>query len=199
MNGESLWEATPAVDYMREAGRDGHPSHDWVTERLAALYPESPFDLLDCGVMSGVTYERLRRAGMPVNYVGIDIAERIVEDCRSRFPEASWRRMSITDLAFEDLAFDVVNCRHILGHLPYYETALREAFRVSRRHVFVCLFQVPREPERLLRRETKDGYIWLNRYAPGPLEELLGRLSSNVECSDVAYERRMNRIYHCIK
>src|ERR1700733_7378817 len=125
----SLWRTTTDVDFMREKGRDDDPSHRWVTERLAGLDVARPFSLLDCGVMSGVTYRELRRAGLPVDYVGIDIGAPVIDACRAEFPEAGWYEMSVVDLAFSDNSFQVVNCRHVLEHLPYYETAVREMFR----------------------------------------------------------------------
>jgi ubiquinone/menaquinone biosynthesis C-methylase UbiE len=186
------------MDYMREASRANHPSHDIVTDLICAQYPDIPFRLLDCGVLSGVTYHRFREARVPIKYTGIDIGEAILA-CRRAYPEAAWEQMSVTDLAFPDGSFEVVNCRHLLECLPYYETAVREAFRVASRHVAICLFQVPREPEVLLRRETTEGYIWLNRYAPGPLEALLKSLSESVEIIDASAGRRTDRIYFCAK
>jgi ubiquinone/menaquinone biosynthesis C-methylase UbiE len=134
-----------------------------------------------------------------VNYVGIDLSDTVLADCRQRFPQARWEHGSVLDLAYTAEAFDVVYARHLLDHLPYYETAVREMFRVARHAVMICLFQVPAEPERLLRRETANGYIWLNRYAPGPFEALLDSLSVSVEAQDVSMARRIDRLYFCAK
>ncbi|MFD5434873.1 class I SAM-dependent methyltransferase [Kitasatospora sp. NPDC127067] len=184
---------------MSEESRAGHPSHAVVTERIAALHGEEPFELLDCGVISTVTYRHLLTAGLEVDYTGIDINEAAIDDCRGLHPEARWEQMSVTDLTFPEGSFDVVNCRHVLESLPYYETAVRELFRVSRRTVVICMFQVPRETEVLLRRETADGYIWLNRYAAGPFEALLHSLSESVEIIDVPADHRRNQVYLCTK
>jgi 2-polyprenyl-3-methyl-5-hydroxy-6-metoxy-1,4-benzoquinol methylase len=194
---ESIWTATSDVAYMRSDGRGDHPSHDTVIDWLREQYADGPVSVLDCGVMSGVTYERLAAAMPGMNYTGIDVSQAILDDCRARFPDAAWESMSVTDLAYADSSFDVVHCRHLLECLPYYETAVREIFRVARHWVVLCLFQVPAEPEALLRRVTPGGYIWLNRYAPGPLEDLLGRLSSDVSSVDVAQGRKVNRVYFC--
>lgn len=202
---ESVWHLTRELDYMDSDGRGAHPSHGVVTERLRQLHGDQAFSLLDAGVFSGVTYQRLAEAGLSVDYTGIDISEPILEACRQRFPQARWVRMSAMDLSFPDRSFDVVNARHLLEVLPYYETAVRELFRVARKTVVLCLFITPRAPERLMRRVTADdgGYIWFNRCAPGPLEELLHKLSSEVESLDVLDDtpgaRRPNRIYLCTK
>jgi SAM-dependent methyltransferase len=195
----SLWEQTADVDYMRMEGRDDHPSYDWLNQKLMELYGDAAVEFLDCGVMSGTTYTKLRECGLACDYTGIDIGESLVASCRNRFPDARWREMSVTDISFPNGAFDVVNCRHLLEHLPYYETAVREMFRVARRHVAICFFQAPRDPEVLLRRDTAGGYIWLNRYAPAPFEELLTKLAGAVESVDIAHGRRVDRIYFCTK
>ncbi|MGW8526786.1 class I SAM-dependent methyltransferase [Nocardiopsis sp. NPDC055824] len=194
-----LWLRTADVDHMRRDGRDEDPGHAWTAERLGALYPGTSCTLLDCGVMSGVTYAGLRDAGLPVDYTGIDVSPRVLDACRTEHPGARWLEMSVTDLAFGEGSFDVVNSRHLLECLPYYETAVREMFRVARTHVIIGFFQVPRAPEALLRRETDEGYIWLNRYDPGPFEELLHRFSREVETADLRHGPRRSRIYLCTK
>jgi SAM-dependent methyltransferase len=199
MSTQSLWTQTADVGYMAEPERASSPSYATVTDFLRLHYGDRPFSVLDCGVLSGVTYTRVRDAGLAVDYTGIDVSEAVLADCRTRFPEARWQPMSVMDLAYPANSFDMVNCRHLLEHLPYYETALREIFRVAREYVAVCLFQVPRSPEVTLRRETENGYIWLNRYAPEPLEALLGALSAEVERHDVTAGTRTDRVYLCKK
>jgi len=118
--------------------------------------------------MSAVTYEKLQLASLTVDYTGIDRSATVLataaggsRECggAGKHPRPSLRHGDVRRCVREAL----------LEHLPYYETAVREMFRVARDSVVISLFQVPAEPERLLRRETGDGYIWLNRYAPGSL------------------------------
>jgi ubiquinone/menaquinone biosynthesis C-methylase UbiE len=182
---------------MRVKERDRHPSHDLVAGYLHRC--EAPFSLLDCGVMSGVTYEKLRQSTLPVDYTGIDLSPSVLVDCRQRFSEARWEQGNVLDLPYTAETFDIVHARHLLECVPYYETAVREMFRVARKAVVICMFQIPAEPERLLRRETENGYIWLNRYAPGPFEALLDSLSASVECQDVNMARQTHRVYFCEK
>lgn len=196
---ESLWMRTSAMEYMAEDGKADHPSHTVTTNLIRTHYPTTRCELLDCGVLSGVTYGLLKDADVDVRYTGIDISPSIVSHCREIHPDARWEPMSVQDLAFPDDSFDVVNARHLLECLPYYETAVRELFRVSRRHVVIGLFQPPRDPEVLVRRVTADGYIWLNRYAQGPFEALLNRLSESVETIGAVSGHRRDRVYVCVK
>jgi ubiquinone/menaquinone biosynthesis C-methylase UbiE len=130
------------MDYLAEDGRADHPSHALTTDPIRAEYPSTRCELLDCGVLSGITYRLLKEAGVTVRYTGIDISPSIVAHCRETQPDARWESMSVQDRTFPDDSFDVVNCRHVLECLPYYETAVREAFRVSRRQMVLCLDRV---------------------------------------------------------
>lgn len=196
---DSLWRSTTDADYMRRAQRGEAASHDATTSWLRQRYANRSFDLLDCGVMSGVTYERLTASGLAVDYTGIDVGRTVLDDCRARHPGARWVEMNVLDLAFKADSFDVVTSRHLLEHLPYYETAVREMFRVARRYVIICFWQPPRDPEVLYRRETEHGYIWLNRYAPAAFESLLDRLSASYVAADVNSGDRNERLYFCDK
>jgi ubiquinone/menaquinone biosynthesis C-methylase UbiE len=196
---ESIWTATNMVDYMAQTGSADHPSHDVVIDRLREEYASATVKLLDCGVMSGVGYQRFANAAVRVDYTGIDISEKIVVDCRGKFPDANWAQMSVFDLEYDNDAFDVVCGRHLLEHLPYYETAAREMFRVARDWVILVFFQVPREPEVLHRRKTSGGHVWLNRYGPESLHEFLSSLSSDIQFVDIAHDYNKHRVYFCRK
>lgn len=150
-------------------------------------------------MLSAVTWDKLSASGRDVRYVGIDVAESIIENCRDRAPEAIWLMANVTDLDFDDGSFDVVYARHLLEMLPYYETAVREMFRVARAYVVICFFQPPANPERLVRRVNDEGHLWLNRYSPEPFERLVSSLSSGFETVDVVDKGSRNCIYICAK
>lgn len=193
----SLWTTTDSVNYMRESGRAEHPSHETVLAWLEQEFSGGEISMLDCGVMSGVTFDKLRSASFRTEYTGIDISPAIIEHCRSMYPDAVWDLMSVNDLTYPRDSFDVVYARHLLEHLPHYEAAVRELFRVARRYVVLCLWILPADPEVLMRRETGDGYIWLNRYSPERFEALLADLSQDVRTSDISCHERRNRLYVC--
>lgn len=193
-----MFEHTTDFDYMASE-RAAHASHGAVENWLAETYQNTRFSLLDCGVLSAVTWDRLSASGRDFRYVGIDVAESIIENCRDRAPEATWLTANVTDLDFDDGSFDVVYARHLLEMLPYYETAVREMFRVAGAYVVICFFQPPADPERLVRRVNDEGHLWLNRYSPEPFERLVSSLSSGFETVDVVDKGSRNRIYICAK
>lgn len=195
----NMWEQTTDLDYMGVEGRDSRPSHGIGVEMLGRLSGGETFDLLDCGVMSGVTYTHLLNAGLQVNYTGIDISASAIEQLSRAKPNAQWEKMNVMDMEFADNQFEIVNARHLLEMLPYYETAVREMFRVAKTHVMITFFMPPRSPEKLLRRLGAEGHVWYNRYAPEPFEGLLDKLSSSVKIIDVPDRRYPDRIYVCTK
>lgn len=189
---KSAWKSIGDADFMIRDGRAIHPSRRAVLKRLTRLSSSRAIRLL-----STVTYRELLRADLPIEYTGIDINETVIESARRGFPEADWQVMGIDDLSFSAGSFDVTHCRHVLEHLPHYETAVRELFRVTSELVVICFWIPPAEDEQL-HRSVRDGtYMWLNRYARRPLEDLLAKLSSSVEVEDVPFGDRLDRIYFC--
>jgi ubiquinone/menaquinone biosynthesis C-methylase UbiE len=196
---ESIWTSTTDLAYMAAPERQANQSHEAFLEWVVDEFDREPISLLDIGVLSGVTWQILTEAGVRMQYTGIDIAQRVIDDCRMRMPDATWMTMSATDLVFNDESYDVVHARHLLECLPYYETAVREMFRVARSYVVLCFFQTPAEPELLHRRLTGNGYIWLNRYSPDRFHALLDELSSQVRVVETMSEGRRNTLYFCRK
>ncbi|MGN7187576.1 class I SAM-dependent methyltransferase [Microbacterium enclense] len=194
-----IWTNTEQIGYMADPQRQGHGSHDAFERWLRVHFSSKNAEMLDCGVMSGVSWERLRQSDVAPSYVGVDISERVIDDRRAHRPDATWLTMSVMDLVFDDDSFDVVLARHLLENLPYYETAVREMFRVSRQYVVLCFFQPPAEPEVLLRRRTENGYIWFNRYSPDRFDTLLADLADDIQIEEIESGGRMDRIYFCRK
>lgn len=195
----TLWADPGDFDFMRRDGREHHLSRQAVLGRLGQQFAGRPVRMLDVGVLSAVMADDLGTTGLEVNYTGVDISAAIIDDCWRRHPELDWRVMSVTDLAFDDTSFDVVHCRHVLEHLPYFETAVRELARVAAELLVLCLFIPPGEEEILRRKKHSQGYVWVNQYRAADLEGLLGRLFSQVDVEFVQDGTRPNAIYYCRK
>ncbi len=91
-----------------------------------------------CG--PGIEYEGLRRAGLNVDYTGVDVTPRMVSVCASRFPQAKFLVGDVEHLPFPDASFDVVFTKDLFEHLPGFETGLSEMYRVAKRLVLVHFF-----------------------------------------------------------
>lgn len=69
----------------------------------------------------------------PGDYTGLDLNERMLEEARRHYPRSIFVCGDMTDLPFEDAAFDgVVSLFGAMGHLPPQgqQTMIREAYRV---------------------------------------------------------------------
>ena len=103
------------------------------------------------------------------------------------------------DLPVDDASFDVVHCRHVIEHLPYFETAIRELARVTADLMVLCMF-IPGGDEEILRRKKHaQGYVWVNQYRATDIEGLLNLLFTDVKAENSRDGNRPNVIYFCSK
>lgn len=118
-----------------------HPSRKFVA---SLIHKEE--SVLDVGCGAGVGYEALAAVKRASRYLGIDSAEPLIEIARETYPGADFRVGNATRLVAElgSRSFDVVVMRHVLEHLPDFETAMNEAISVSRRLAAFIFFLTPR-------------------------------------------------------
>jgi SAM-dependent methyltransferase len=107
------------------------------------LYLEArPGKLLEVGCGEGDLLAHLV-ALRPVECVGTDVSERILEEARRRHPALRFERHDAAALGFPDSSFDLVVACELLEHLEEPRRALSEIARVARGPV---ILSVPREP-----------------------------------------------------
>jgi len=101
-------------------------SYYWQTRQIV---DRSLRDVLEVGIGSSVVSEYLRRNGVNLTTIDIDLA--LGPDCVA----------SVTDLPFRSDAFDAVLCAEVLEHMPFEHSrrAIREIHRVTRRFAFITL------------------------------------------------------------
>jgi SAM-dependent methyltransferase len=107
-----------------------HRTTEWSEEQLVRWF--SPVlgagRLLDYGCGMGYSYQRLlaQRVGM---YVGADISEVAMEDCRKKGLE--WSKISNDgSLLLPDSSFDAAVCSEVFEHLDDPLSAAKEIFRL---------------------------------------------------------------------
>ena len=88
-----------------------------------------PNKLLEVGIGTGFVTKYLK--DKRINVTSLDIAYPLIPDVAG----------SVLEIPFADDTFDVVACYEVLEHLPYsdFPKALKEIYRVSRRHVALSL------------------------------------------------------------
>ena len=111
----------------REAETFDHPFERQVAEYVAN---QRPVAALEIGCGNGRFYRTLQRAGFSGRYLGTDVADWIVRDCRRRHPEASWIAASAYDLPFAGRSFDVCFSYGVVESFIHPEKALAEMLRI---------------------------------------------------------------------
>jgi SAM-dependent methyltransferase len=137
------WTPEQARNFLRW-GPEGkrHPS------RLKVLsLVEGMSSVLDVGCGTGVMFEMIREKRLELDYLGIDVTERLLEVARQLFPADvhRFRRMSLYELKKLRRKFDAVVCRHVLEHLPDYVPAIQGMYSCARKKV-ILVFYLPPQP-----------------------------------------------------
>lgn len=102
--------------------------HDRVmVDRMGCLKGKQVLDVA-CGL--GGWLWILRSKGAEVS--GIDISERAIECCRSRFPDGEFKVGAAETLPFPDSRFDVITCMGSIEHFVDKKAALEEMVRVAK-------------------------------------------------------------------
>lgn len=124
-------------------------------ERLRYANIEN-ISLLDIGCGSANFYDGFRKTGLThfMEYTGIDIAEKNIENCKILYPDADFRLGDVRDIEFADNSFDIVFVSRILEYLSLedLEIALREIMRVAKDVVILNFFYEKDMPEYIVHR-----------------------------------------------
>jgi SAM-dependent methyltransferase len=92
---------------------DAMRRHQVMLEVIREDYSEqNPVRLLDLGCGCGQFYEFLQaRKALGINYTGIDLSERFISQCRSKFPSADFRQLDVlqTPELLEEFDYVVLN------------------------------------------------------------------------------------------
>lgn len=109
---------------------------------------------IGCGTgMSKQIYERFVN-----DYVGVDLSDSAIQIARGRFPKSKWIIADACSLPFETSSFDVIAFSSLLHHIPSFERAIEEGYRVLKPggvafafdpnllHPAMAVFRHPRSP-----------------------------------------------------
>lgn len=96
---------------------------------------------LDVGCGTGPLYEIIKDDNLGLEYKGVDYSYAMIDVCRNLFPEGNFEVGDARDLQEEDNHWDAVVLMHSLDHLDDYQSAIKEACRVAKNHVFLILWR----------------------------------------------------------
>lgn len=94
--------------------------------------------LLDIGTGTGYFLKLAKDRGFDV--IGIEVSERASEFAMENYGIPILNISGVEDAGFKDNSFDVVTLCHVIEHLPYPESILREMYRILRNNgvIFVA-------------------------------------------------------------
>ncbi len=133
----------------------GAQSHRvYLLDLLASRRVET---ILDVGCGTGPIYELIKNTvdtardfgdedgthsfRWPFKYKGTDYAEGMIDTCKKLFPEGNWEVQDARNLKELDFSWECVLLMHSLDHLDDYESAIKEAARVSKKYVLIVLWR----------------------------------------------------------
>jgi SAM-dependent methyltransferase len=136
------WTPEFAKIFLRD-GPEGktHPSRMKVLDLLEGLS-----SVLDVGCGNGVMFEMIREKELDLDYLGVDVTEKLLQVARELFPADAhrFRHMSLYELRKFPRRFDAVVCRHVLEHLPDYVPALEHLYSHARKKLILVFFLPPK-------------------------------------------------------
>lgn len=100
--------------------------------------------LLDVGCGTGPIFELIINGPQWDNihkYKGVDYSWRMIETAKELFPHGNFEVQDARKLKEEDNSWECVLLMHCLDHLDDYKAAIKEAVRVSKKYICICLWR----------------------------------------------------------
>ena len=123
--------------------------------------------VLDAACGTGSEYQSYQKGMLEVDYTGMDLSQRMLKIANTHNPAARFITGDVQHMPFQDSSFDAVVMKHILEHLPSFETAVNEAVRVAKNTVIIDLFHMLLPMGMKVKCYHTNGY-WENWYSKTP-------------------------------
>jgi len=113
------------------------------TRQIISSFINDGESVLDSGCGPAWNYDHFKEYGPDIDYTGIDLSPRFIRVANKRIGDKIPRVIlgDCRNLKFDDESFDVVILQDILEHTNGYEKPVREALRVAKKRVIICMWQ----------------------------------------------------------
>jgi ubiquinone/menaquinone biosynthesis C-methylase UbiE len=194
---ESRWKKMASLEYLK----DDHPDRSYFVNFVREGKVQS---ILEIGAGSQFEARRLREIGQltKIAYTIMDVNKFWLKEGKKHLPEVDFRYGSINKIPFPENSFDIVYCRHVIEHQPYYEIPLKEMMRVSRDWVFLNIFRWSLQEDIIRRQKYYSNAYSITKlldYCRGVSKDILpfivlkqGRetLGENIKKDEIPFVRR---------
>jgi SAM-dependent methyltransferase len=203
-------ETSPVEDYITQAliapvsGGDGYLPVSALSTFEQMWYiilkdrDAEKISVLEGGCGSANDYQFLHSFGAAkfLNYTGIDICEKNIDNARRQFPDIGFAVGNIMKISTDDNTFDYTYVHDVFEHLSIdaMEVALEEIFRVTRKQACLSFFNMADIPNHAVK--PTGLYHW-NNLSLGKVCDILNRscldidivhidtfLKENYDCAD---------------
>ena len=138
---------------MQEFDRWDVSGQQWKDTTRDYIKKKKYKSVLDCGAGNFSEYYSFKENGIDIEYTGIDITKRFVENAKTKGINAY--HGSIQSMPFKDETFDVVICYDIINHQREILPCIDEALRVAKKEVIIG-FHAPWAEERTAYKYLKN-------------------------------------------
>jgi glycosyltransferase involved in cell wall biosynthesis len=130
----SSFYATPETRAAYQVMVDAEESSQPQTERMLRMrvIGSGATDILEVGCGSGRIYQALRCDGFTGRYTGIEMAEHVIAENRTRFPDVTWICGSGYKIPLPTASQGFVFAYYVLEHCVFPERFLKELLRVTK-------------------------------------------------------------------
>lgn len=132
------------------------------TRRLKHIPESSSLSVLEqaCGSANDYRFFDAYGLGRFLNYTGVDLCDKNIENARVLFPAVHFETGNIFDIAARDRSFELCVIHDLFEHLSLegLQAAVEEVCRVTRRGMCIGFFQMEEIAEHIVR--PHEEYFW---------------------------------------
>lgn len=127
--------------------------------------------MIDCGCGLASDYYGFKNENYDIDYTGLDSCDFFIETNKAQGIKMIAAEL-VNDLTIPDNTYEVVYCREVLEHLPYYEKSVSEFIRIGSKEVIIVFFIPPSDHDDQIKYWEEED-LYHNVYNKNKLEYII--------------------------